>query len=87
MEEAARILGARHREAAVTLGPGGAVWSDGLALVRRPARPVSVVDSTGAGDAFTAGFLAARLAGADPAAALEAGNALAVRALDRPGAR
>ena len=43
-------------------------------------------DSTGAGDAFAAGFLAARLRGADPAAAATAGHELARSVLLTPGA-
>jgi sugar/nucleoside kinase (ribokinase family) len=43
-------------------------------------------DSTGAGDAFAAGFLAARLRGADPVAAARAGHELARSVLFSPGA-
>ncbi len=43
-------------------------------------------DSTGAGDAFAAGFLAARLHGADPAEAARAGHILARSVLFSPGA-
>ena len=46
-----------------------------------------MVDSTGAGDAFAAGVLAARATGGPVEAALAAGQALAVRAVARPGAR
>lgn len=45
-----------------------------------------VADTTGAGDAFAAGFLAAWSAGAAPAAAAHAGSALAATVLSRPGA-
>ena len=44
-------------------------------------------DSTGAGDAFAAGFLAARMRGATPAEAAAAGHALARSVLFSPGAR
>lgn len=83
--EAARLLGARHREVAVSLGPEGALWSGGGVVVHRPAIPLAIEDSTGAGDAFTAGFLVARLEGAGPGEALDAGIALAAQALSRDG--
>ncbi len=63
------------------------MWSDGQDVVRVPGQDVAVVDSTGAGDAFAAGVLAARFAGGDVAATLAAGHALAARAVGRPGAR
>lgn len=43
-------------------------------------------DTTGAGDAFAAGFLGALLTNADLQAAVHAGNALASRVLGSPGA-
>jgi sugar/nucleoside kinase (ribokinase family) len=70
------------------LGPGGAVYADtdGNHL-REPAVPVGVEDTTGAGDAFSAGFLAAWLDGGPPAEALRRGAGLAARAVGRVGAR
>ena len=52
-----------------------------------PAVPVQVVDTTGAGDAFAAGLLTARLGGAGRREALEAGCAVAARAVAQVGAR
>ena len=87
-ERAARVLAARFGEVVMTLGAGGALWTDGRDSVRADAVPVeAAVDSTGAGDAFAAGLLAARLDGAAPAEALAAGARLAAEAVARPGGR
>jgi ribokinase len=99
-EEAVVLTGAREAEAAawalarggrdivITLGAEGALWSDGEQVVRAAAAEAPApVDSTGAGDAFTAGWLAARLGGAAPAEALNAANAVAANTLRRAGAR
>ena len=99
-EEAAVLTGARDPEAAawalardgrevvITLGAGGALWSDGEHVERAAASPAPAqVDSTGAGDAFTAGWLASRLQGAAPAEALAAANFAAAQVLKEAGAR
>ena len=87
-ERAARALAGRFGEVVVTLGADGALWTDGRRSVRCDAVPVeAVVDSTGAGDAFAAGLLAARLDGAAPEEALAAGARLAARAVGQPGGR
>jgi sugar/nucleoside kinase (ribokinase family) len=52
----------------------------------RPAPVDEVRDTTGAGDAFAAGFLAAALDNAEPVEAVEAGHSLARRVLTQPGA-
>ena len=87
--EAARTLAGRHLLVAVSLGADGALWASGDALVHRPAHRTDVVDTTGAGDAFAAGLLAAWLAapGIDPADALDAGLVCAAEVVRRPGAR
>jgi ribokinase len=87
--DAARALAGRYPAVAVSLGADGAVWATGSMLLHRPARPARVVDTTGAGDAFTAGLLAAWLADrdGDPAGALDAGLALAADVVGRAGAR
>ena len=70
------------------LGPDGAVYADaGGDHLREPAVPVGVEDTTGAGDAFSAGFLAVWLYGGPPAEALRRGAGLAGRAVGRVGAR
>jgi sugar/nucleoside kinase (ribokinase family) len=87
--DAARALAARHDVVAVSLGADGALWASGDALVHRRAHPADVVDTTGAGDAFAAGLLAAWLAApdVDPVQALDAGLSLAAQVVLRPGAR
>ncbi|WP_144763284.1 sugar kinase [Curtobacterium sp. 9128] len=57
--------------AVVKLGSRGAVASIDGVLLRRAATPVTVVDPVGAGDAFVAAWIAAELAGASPATALD----------------
>jgi ribokinase len=87
--DAARALAERHAVVAVSLGADGALWATREVLVHRPAHAAVVVDTTGAGDAFAAGLLAAWLStpGVDPAAALDAGLARAAAVVRRPGAR
>jgi 2-dehydro-3-deoxygluconokinase len=56
-------------------------------VVEVPTRPVPhVVDTTAAGDAFGAAYLAARMGGEDPRRAAEWGNRLAARVIQHPGA-
>ncbi|MFI6643640.1 carbohydrate kinase family protein [Streptomyces sp. NPDC050504] len=87
-EEAAVELSRRFPLVAVTLGAGGALLAaDGAVAVRAAAPAVVAVDSTGAGDAFTGGFLAARLAGADGAGAVAAGCAAGAEAVGIVGGR
>ncbi|MFF7198533.1 carbohydrate kinase family protein [Streptomyces sp. NPDC008079] len=72
----------------VTLGAGGALAAvNGEVTVRVPCVPAVAVDTTGAGDAFTGGLLAARLAGADLAASLAAGCRTGAEAVTVVGGR
>lgn len=74
---AAAMLELGPRIAVIKLGAQGAMALEpGSRPVARPAIAVStVIDPVGAGDAFCAGFIAARLEGRDLPAALEMGNA------------
>jgi len=83
---AARSLRARGAAAAIVkLGAEGC-WAEGADFSGRiPASDVAVVDTTGAGDAFAAGLLAALLAGEDLPAACRAGNAAGARIVQRLG--
>ncbi|MFC3690001.1 ribokinase [Aquipuribacter hungaricus] len=60
-EAAARHLAGSVADVVVTLGAAGALHAGSGGVVRVPGRPAEVVDTTGAGDAFT-GVLAAHLA-------------------------
>jgi ribokinase len=78
------------KEVVVTLGAGGALYRDGERTVRADAPPVpagGVVDSTGAGDAFAAAWLALRRAGGSPEEALAAACARGSRVVGVAGAR
>ncbi|WP_030766614.1 carbohydrate kinase family protein [Streptomyces sp. NRRL F-2664] len=87
---AATALSRRVPLVVVTLGPAGALVAErGRITAEVAAEPPTepVVDSTGAGDAFTGAFLAARLDGADPPQAARAGCRAAARAIIHPGGR
>jgi ribokinase len=87
-DEAALLAGPAPYAVVVKLGADGALWTaPDREPVTVPADPVDVVDTTGAGDAFAAGLLAAWLAGADPASALRAGARLGAAAVRTLGAR
>jgi sugar/nucleoside kinase (ribokinase family) len=84
---AAAVLARHHGAVAITLGAGGALWASGDAVEHVPALPVVAVDTTGAGDAFTAGLLAAWLSGVDGLEATRHGVRAAADAITRLGAR
>jgi sugar/nucleoside kinase (ribokinase family) len=84
---AAHVAARFGGEVVLKHGGAGAVWSDGTRSMAVPAAPAEVVDPTGAGDAFAAGYLAARLDGATPEAALRAGALRGAAAVSRVGAR
>ena len=86
-EAAALRLAAAHPLVVVTLGADGSLLVRGTALVRVPVVPATVVDVTGAGDAYAAGLLAALLEGASDADAGARAAALAAQAVARVGAR
>ena len=73
--------------AAITMSEDGAVIVRGDQRSRVGAKPVDVVDTTGAGDMFAAGFLAGLSQGADDARAAEMGCAVAGHIIGQIGAR
>jgi len=73
-QRAAEMLSERYGTAVVKLGSQGALVAvRGQVVAKSGAVPAEVVDSTGAGDAFAAGYLAALLSGASEREALESG--------------
>lgn len=101
LEEAKTITGARTPEAivrrlrdwgapgvlGVKLGAEGCYVSDGtVAAYVPPVKVRTVVDATGAGDAFVAGFIAATLKGFAPLAATRLANAVASSCVTAVGA-
>ncbi|GAA3253188.1 sugar kinase [Streptomyces lavendulae subsp. lavendulae] len=85
---AAEELSLRVPLVVVTRGTGGALVAEaGRITAEVPAEPAEAVDTTGAGDAFTGAFLAARLTGATPPEAAHAGCRAAAEAVTRIGGR
>jgi sugar/nucleoside kinase (ribokinase family) len=87
-ERVARELLSFYPGVVLKLGARGALYAGASGeRVRLSAAPARVVDTTGAGDALCAGFLASRLSGAPPGEALRGGVELAARAVERVGGR
>lgn len=80
-------LAALYPHVVVTLGSMGAAYVSGDVREQIAASRMQVVDTTGAGDAFTAGFLAAWRESTDPRAALSGGIGAAGRCVQQRGAR
>jgi 2-dehydro-3-deoxygluconokinase len=83
----ARLHEAGARSVVIKLGAAGCLYSDGKTVINVAASPVAtVIDTTAAGDAFNAGFLAAWLIERGPEACCRIGNALAGEVIQHPGA-
>lgn len=90
LEAQTRVLGSHYARVVIKRGALGAVLGDASGVnVSLPAPSVKVIDTTGAGDAFAAGFITAELRGETPDACLRAGieaGSAAVRTLGgQPG--
>ena len=72
----------------ITRGPEGAIAAEGAKTVETAAAPAEqVIDTTGAGDLFAAGFIAARCRGRDIETSLQAGSIAAAEVISHFGAR
>ena len=82
-----RILALGADEVVLKLGANGCIASDTNSSVPVSApEPKQPVDTTAAGDSFNAAYIAARMRGADKAAAANSGNALAGEVIMHRGA-
>ena len=86
LEAQMRMLGSHYERVVIKLGPRGAAVGtrDGVSM-SMPAPMVDVVDTTGAGDAFAAAFLAAEIRGESLEACLTAGVRAGSAAVTRVG--
>ena len=73
------------RATVVKRGARGATYLSPQAVLRAPAPRVKAIDTTGAGDAFNGGYLAALLRGGDPAECLARGNQAGAASTTRAG--
>ena len=80
-------LTGRARSVVVTVGAGGALVGWGQEVRHLPAEPVDVVDTTGAGDAFTGALAAMLSSGHGLLEATRVGVRAGSHAVGRPGAQ
>ncbi len=90
VEQALGLLLERTGSIVLKLGSRGSILAlpsaQGMQQYFAPAEQVAAVDTTGAGDVFNGGFIAAYLAGGKPREWLEQGNRLAAQAIGQKGA-
>jgi fructoselysine 6-kinase len=78
-EQAEKAIAGGARLAVVTSGAEGSIAFDGRSWARQPADSITVVDTTGAGDSYIAGFLSALAEGQDLQSCMRVGAATAAR--------
>ncbi len=84
-EEAGKALRDMGTTSVIKLGPGGALLTGSKDVKKLPAPSVHVVDTTGAGDCFVAGFCYAKLRGESDESALAHGIACGSLSCTGPG--
>lgn len=88
--DACRAIARRGHLAVITLGPDGALWCEGNgevnSLPAAPLGPAGFVDPVGAGDSFSAGFLAGLSTGSSLEEAVRRGLTLSAQVVSQPGA-
>ena len=77
-----RLLETGLAQVCISLGSGGVLAADGTRRLRLKSRPMRMVNTTGCGDAFTAGLVWASLRGMDLAGCARAGTAAASLAME-----
>ena len=86
VEKACAAVGELAPTVVVKLGSAGAmVWERGVIAARAPGVEARVVDTTGAGDSFAAGYLYAKLTGGSPGDAASLGNRVAAAIVEVEG--
>lgn len=86
LEQARHFRAAGAGTVVVTCGGDGAVVVSPAGTIRAKSYPVELIDGTGSGDAFAAGYISALLDGCTPERCLEAGSALGASCVRRAGA-
>ncbi|MBX7184374.1 MAG: carbohydrate kinase family protein [Vicinamibacteria bacterium] len=79
LAQAASFWREHARHTVIKLGAKGSLWISPRGIVEEAAPKVQAVDTTGAGDAFNAGFLAGLLNGLPARRALRLGNTVGAR--------
>ena len=85
-EQADRLRQAGCRTVVITCGGAGAIYSGPAGQLSIGVHQVPIVDPTGTGDAFVAGFVAGLLQGLSPADCLRYGSALGASCVQAVGA-
>jgi sugar/nucleoside kinase (ribokinase family) len=84
-EIASALLDCGAGAAVIKMGAEGCLYARGKERIRIEAFPANVVDTTGAGDCWDAGFVAALASGEDPIDAVKIGNACAAFGIECVG--